>query len=136
MSLIHIRKNSAVLLAAVLSMAGAAQAQNVIVRVPDNAAELRAAIDASMRAAASGQRVGMATGTVNPAAVRSADGTVTQELDAGTLMHSVARIHADGSIERICVSGLQEAQRAALAPAFAKRLTPSSSAAKGSFDVK
>lgn len=123
-------------LAATLTLAGAAQAQNVIVRVPDNAAQLRAAMDASMKAAAAGKRVGMVTGSINPAAQRSASGAVIQELDASTLMHSVVRIHADGSVERVCVSGLEDAQQAALAPVFAKRLTPATVAAKGKLDVK
>lgn len=127
---------SFLLLAAGLALAGATQAQTVIVRVPDNAAELRAAIDASVKAAAQGQRIGMITGTVNPTAKRSASGAVTLELDAGTMVHSVARVHADGSIERICVTGLQDAEQAALAPVFAKRMTPSTSAAKGKLDVK
>ncbi len=129
-------QKSLVLLAAGLALAGVAQAQNVTVRVPDNAAQLRAAMDASMKAAAAGKRVGMVTGTVNPAAQRSASGAVTQELDASTLVYSVARIHADGSIERVCVTGLEDAEQVALAPVFAKRMTPATMAAKGKLDVK
>jgi hypothetical protein len=125
-----------VLLAAGLALAGIAQAQNVVVRVPDNAAQLRAAMEASKKAAAVGKRVGMITGTVNPAAQRSASGAVTQELDASTLVYSVARIHADGSIERVCVTGLEDAEKTALAPVFAKRLTPATLAAKGKLDVQ
>jgi hypothetical protein len=130
------KTSSAVLVAAGLSLAGAAQAQNVIVRVPDNAAELRANMEASIKAAAEGRSVGMITGTENPQAARRGDGAVGVELDASTMMYSVARIHADGSIEHVCVSGLDTAQRVLQVPTFAKHMTPKRSADKEKFDVK
>ena len=46
------------------------------------------------------------------------------ELDATTLMYSVARINADGKVEKVCVSGADDAQKALTAPSFAKRMSP------------
>ncbi len=108
-----------------LKITGAASAQTVIVNNLDeaSAAKLRSAIDASFRAAASGQRVGLVTGQVNPQPERSRDGTVRQELDASTLMFSVARVGSDGRVETVCTTGAESAQKALKAPAFAKRYT-------------
>jgi ABC-type amino acid transport substrate-binding protein len=137
MSMKNLRKNSsAALVAATLSLACAAQAQNVIVQVPENAAELRANMAASMKAAEQGKRVGMITGTSSPGVSRSAGGMVSQELDASTMVFSVARIQADGVVEQVCVSGAEDAQRAAQAPAFAKRMSPTAAASKEEYDVK
>lgn len=113
-------------LAASLGLAAAAQAQNVIVRSLDaaSAAKVRAAIDASMQAASRGQRVGMVTGTADPQPQVSRSGTVSQELDATTLMFSVARINAEGGIDMVCVNSLETAGAAITAPAFAKRISP------------
>ena len=86
-----------------------------------------------MKAAARGQKVGMLTGKLNPQPVVHADGTVSQELDAGSMMYTVARRNADGSIEMVCVNGSEAAQKALKAPTFAKR---SSAAAKEHFHVK
>jgi len=66
MNFISIRKILPMVTLATIALGTAAQAQTVVVRVPDNAAELRANIEASMRAAESGQSVGMITGRVNP----------------------------------------------------------------------
>ena len=132
----HITKRGlrTVLLASGVAVAAAAQAQTVIVRVPENAAELRANIEASMRAAETGRSVGMTTGRANPQAERSGRGGVSVELDASTLMHSVARINADGKVETVCVSGSEDAQKALTAPSFAKRMSPVAS--KEHSDVK
>ncbi len=111
---------------------GAAQAQNVVVS-SDNAATARAHVNASMKAAAAGQKVGMLTGTRNPKAVVQADGTVSQELDAGSMSYTVARRRADGSIEMVCVNGAEAAQKALKATPFAKR---GSQSAKEHSDVK
>jgi hypothetical protein len=113
---------------AILGLAATAQAQNVIVRSLDaaEAAKVRAAVEASMQAAARGQRVGMVTGTVNPQPVMSRNGMVSQELDASTLMFSVARVNADGGIDMVCINSLESAQAALTAPSFAKRISPSS----------
>lgn len=101
---------------------GAAHAQNTEVRSVD-AAEARANMAASMKAAARGQKVGMLTGRANPQAVKMADGTIAQELDAGTMVYSVARIGADGRVETVCVNGSEAAEKAMKAPAFAKRVS-------------
>jgi hypothetical protein len=124
---LSLTKTVAVLIAT-LGLAAAAQAQNVVVRSLDaaEAAKARAAIEASMKAAARGQRVGMVTGTVNPKPQVSRSGTVSQELDATTLMFSVARINADGTVETSCLSSLESAEQAMTAPAFAKRISLSS----------
>ena len=124
MNVISIPKARSLLLMAGLTLVGIAQAQTVIVRTPDNADELRANIEASMRAAAAGNRVGMTTGRANPQAQRAARGGVAMELDATTLMYSVARINADGKVEKVCVSGADDAQKALTAPSFAKRMSP------------
>lgn len=105
-----------------LMLAATSHAQNVQVR-SDNAAKARANMEASMKAAARGQKVGMLSGRVNPAAVVAANGTISQELDAGTMSYSVARVAADGSIEMVCVNGAEAAQQAMKAPAFAKRIS-------------
>jgi hypothetical protein len=115
-------------LVATLGFAAAAQAQNVIVRSLDasEAAKVRAAIDASMQAASRGERVGMVTGTVNPQPRMSRGGMVSQELDASTLMFSVARINADGRVEMSCINSVESANAALTAPAFAQRISLSS----------
>ena len=135
MNFIFTRKIVPMVALASMAAGTAAHAQTVEVRVPENAAELRANIEASMRAAKSGQSVGMLTGRVNPPQEhrRGRTGVISQELDASTLMYSVARIGADGKIEKVCVSGSEQAQKAMSAPAFAKRLTP---VAKEHSDVK
>lgn len=117
------RKTSlATLLGAGLLLAAASHAQNVQVR-SDNAAQARAHMEASMKAAARGQKVGMLTGRANPQAEKLAGGGVAQELDASTMVYTVARRNADGSIEMVCVNGAEAAQQAMKAPAFAKRVS-------------
>lgn len=117
------RKTSlATLLGAGLLLAATSHAQNVQVR-SDNAAKARANIDASMKAATRGQKVGMLSGRANPQPQQLADGGVAQELDASTMVYTVARRNADGSIEMVCVNGADAAQQAMKAPAFAKRVS-------------
>lgn len=114
-------------LVAGLAMCGAAvQAQNVIIlNAPEaTAAAARAAMQASMEGARRGERIGMITGQANPQAQRSPNGTVSLELDASTMMYSVARIGADGQIERLCVSSAEDAAKALSAPSFAPRMSP------------
>jgi len=112
------------LAASALFAGAAAQAQNVIVIHSPDAAAARATFQASVDAAKRGQSVGMLTGRVNPQPQRLADGVVAVELDASTLMHSVARIGADGQVERLCVSSVEAAERAVHAPEFAQRFNP------------
>jgi hypothetical protein len=77
--------------------------------------------------AAPADRVGLITGKVNPEPVTHADGTVEQELDASTLVYSVARRNADGTLTRECVTGTAAANKALLA----KSRTSKSVVAKG-----
>lgn len=112
------------LAAGALLAGAAAQAQNVIVINSPDAAATRAAFQASVDAARRGESVGMLTGRANPQPQRLPGGAVGQELDASTLMFSVARIGADGRVERVCINSAQEAERAVHAPAFAQRFTP------------
>ena len=98
----------------------AAQAQHARVEA-NNPEQARAAMEASMRAAARGQKVGMLSGRVNPQPQRLANGAVVQELDAGTMVYSVARVNADGRVEMLCVEGSEAADKALKTPVFAKR---------------
>lgn len=127
MKKLSMRKTSVtVALAAGLALAGSVQAQHVQVRA-DNVESARNNLEKSVKAAARGQKVGMVSGRVNPQAQRQADGSVVQELDAGTMSYSVARRNADGSIEMVCVNGAEAAEKAMKAPTtFAKRVSPAS----------
>lgn len=107
---------------AALTAAGAAQAQHVEVR-SDSAAQARASMEASTQAAARGQKVGMLTGKLNPQPQKLPGGGVALELDATTMVYSVARINADGMVEMVCVNGADAAKKALKAPAFAKRVS-------------
>jgi len=100
----------------------AAQAQHARV-VSDNPEQARATMEASMRAAARGQKVGMISGRLNPQPEKLANGAVVQELDAGTMVYSVARVNADGKVELVCVEGSEAAKKAMKAPVFAKRVS-------------
>jgi hypothetical protein len=105
-----------------LAVTASAQAQNVRV-ASENAEQARAAMDASVRAAARGERVGMITGRANPEAQRLPNGAIVQELDASTMSYSVARVNAQGQLEYVCVSGLEAAEKAMKSPGFAKRMS-------------
>ncbi len=105
-----------------LALGGAAQAQHAEVR-SEGAAQARATMEASMKAAARGQKVGMLTGKLNPQPQKLPGGAVAQELDATTMVYSVARINADGMVEMVCVNGSEAAAKALKAPAFAKRVS-------------
>ena len=112
----------AVVAAAAFLLGGSAQAQHARVQSVD-AAQARAAMEASMQAAARGQKVGMVSGKLNPQPVQLAGGGVAQELDASTMVYSVARVNADGTVEMVCVNGAEAAAKAMKAPAFAKRVS-------------
>jgi hypothetical protein len=74
---------------------------------PATAAEAKA-MNAQTRPS---QPVGLLSGKANPQPVVHADGTVEQELDSSSLMYSVARRNADGSISQYCVTGKDAAER-------------------------
>lgn len=64
-----------------------------------------------------------------PSQRKLAHGAVSAELDESTLMYSVARRNADGSVSRACVQGEEHAQQALNKPAnFAKPMVPGTSA--------
>jgi len=98
-----------------LGVAASAQAQRVTkdsvtgeLRAP-TADEVKA-MDASTGKRAS-RPVGMLSGSTDPQAVRQPNGTVGQELTTDTVMYSVARKNADGTVSQYCVSGDEAAQR-------------------------
>ena len=79
----------------------------------DNAGDtLRAPTQAELRALDSkpAAPVGLRSGKPNPQPVTHADGSVEHELDTSTLMHSVARRNADGSLSTYCVTGADRAE--------------------------
>lgn len=101
------------LAALALGVAASAHAQRVTrdsvtgeLRAP-TADEVKA-MDASKRTS---RPVGIHSGKADPQAVRLPDGSVMQELTTDTLMYSVARKNADGTISQYCVSGNEAAQR-------------------------
>jgi hypothetical protein len=98
-----------------LALCGAAQAQRVSrdtqggpLRAPT--AEETKALDA--KAAKTAAPVGLRTGKVNPQPIKHPDGSIEQELDTSTLTYSVARRNADGSLDMVCVTGSEDAERA------------------------
>jgi hypothetical protein len=102
-------------LAALLALGVGASAHAQRVTRDSVTGELRAptadevkAMDGSSRAK---RAVGIHSGKADPQAVRMPDGTVMQELTTDTLMYSVARKNADGSISQYCVAGDEAAQR-------------------------
>ncbi len=105
-----------------LGLAAAAQTPHAQVRAV-NADQARSHMEASMKAAARGQKVGMLTGRANPQPVKLANGAVAQELDASSMVYTVARVNADGRVEMVCVNGADAAQQALQAPAMSKRIS-------------
>ena len=82
-------------------------------------------------------RRGLRTGRIDPQAITHADGTVELELDDSSLMYSVARRGANGSIDRVCVSGSQQAAKAMAAPTFASKPKLDKTTARGaSYELK
>jgi len=114
-----------------LSLCAGAQAQRV--SRDATTGELRAPTAAEAKALEGSQRAsqpkGLLTGRVAPAPVRQANGTVEQELDTSTLMHSVARKNADGSVSQYCVTGTQAANRILQASAQSQSRAPAISRA-------
>jgi hypothetical protein len=99
-------------LAALLALGASAHAQRVTrdsatgeLRAP-TAAEVKAMDSSAKR---SSRAVGIHSGKADPQAVRLPDGSVMQELTTDTLMYSVARKNADGSISQYCVPGSEVA---------------------------
>jgi hypothetical protein len=101
------------LAALALGVAASAQAQRA---AKDSVTgELRAPTVDEVKAEASGKRsaraVGILSGKADPQSQRLPNGTVVQELTTDTMMYSVARKNADGTISQYCVTGDEAAQR-------------------------
>jgi hypothetical protein len=82
--------------------------------------------------------VGLVSGRPNPAPVTLPNGTVMQELTTDSLMYSVARRNADGSISQFCVTGQEAASRIVQGkPAATSRLAKADKSSKGQvYEVK
>lgn len=105
------------------AVASSAMAQRAARDNPGDA--LRALTPAEARALESkaSAPVGLRSGKPNPQPVTHADGSVEHELDTSTLMHSVARRNADGSISTYCVTGTDRAERLVKASGSSTRMT-------------
>lgn len=115
------------LAAVALGMAAGAQAQRVTkdsvtgeLRAPtaDEVKALDAAAGNGKRAAAP---TGILSGKADPQPQRLPNGTVVQELTTDTMMYSVARKNADGTISQYCVTGDEAAQRLVKGPAASSK---------------
>lgn len=118
---------AAVAVAAGAPMAASAAEQAQVVRDAETG-QLRAptAEEAAALRAAAGKS---ASTTSAPREIRHKNGAVEMVLDNSTLMYSVARRHADGSISQACVQGEDKAVAATRVPAsFAKPLRPTATA--------
>jgi hypothetical protein len=104
-----------IVLAGLLALGAVASAHAQRVTRDSVTGELRAPTAAEVKAMDSGKRstraVGVLSGKADPQAVHMPDGTVMQELTTDSLMYSVARKNADGSISQYCVHGEEAAQR-------------------------
>lgn len=103
------------LAALALGVAASAQAQRV---TKDSVTgELRAPTADEVKAmdASTGKRaaapVGILSGKADPQPQRLPSGAVAQELTTDTMMYSVARKNADGTVSQYCVTGDEAAQR-------------------------
>ena len=94
-----------------IAMTASAQAQRAA--IDPQTGQLRTPTADEMKPAnTKGSRpVGMITGRVNPPPTVHADGTVEQELDTSTMVYSVARRNADGTVSQYCVTGTEAAER-------------------------
>ena len=132
---------AAVALAAVGALPTAALAQQVVrdaesgqLRAPNaaEAAELRA------RPAARQARAALSSSaTSEPVETVLADGTVMKATGEEDLMYSVVRRNADGSLERVCVQGKDQAGKVLKAKSFAKPVMVSKAAKReGGYELK
>lgn len=106
---------AALALALGFGLAAPAQAQTAARDTPSSTLRAPTADEAAALAArpsgkGSAPR-GLLTGKANPQPVIHRDGTIEQELDDSTMMYSVARRNANGSISTYCVPGAQNADR-------------------------
>jgi hypothetical protein len=98
-----------------LGLASAVHAQTAARDTPSGSMRALTADEAAALAAKPDAKTpparGLLTGKINPAAIVHPDGTVEQELDDSTVVYSVARRNADGSISTYCVPGAKNAER-------------------------
>lgn len=108
-------KTQMVALAGLLALGVASGAHAQRVSRDSVTGELRAPTAAEVKAMDSSKRasraVGVLSGKADPQAVRLPDGTVMQELTTDSLMYSVARKNADGTVSQYCVHGEEAAHR-------------------------
>lgn len=125
------------LAAAALAMAGAlpatALAQQVVrdaetgkLRAPT--AEEAAALAPAPRAAA---RTSLRSAATSSAEIVYPDGTVEMATDDSHMMYSVVRRNADGSLDRFCVQGKEQAAKVSKAKSFAKPVAMTKTAVQG-----
>jgi hypothetical protein len=108
-------------------------AQTGELRAP-TADEVRAMDAAGSRKAA--PAVGIMSGRANPAPVRLRNGTVMQELTTDTMMYSVARRNADGTVSQYCVHGDEAAQRIVKGPQAKAQVVVSKAGKELSYELK
>lgn len=128
------------LAALALGVAASAQAQRV---TKDSVTgELRAPTADEVKAmdASTGKRstraVGILSGKADPQPERMPNGTVAQELTTDTMMYSVARKNADGTISQYCVSGDEAAQRLVKGKASSRKQTFAKAGKEAAYEVK
>jgi hypothetical protein len=126
----------------------AAGESGMVVAIDAETGQLRAPTADEMKALqAAGKTSGRSTGRTAAARVEvtHANGAVELELGEEAMMYSVARVNAQGKVERACVQGLGNSQQAMKTPAsFASRpqasrmahATPAARLAKEPLDVK
>ena len=79
--------------------------------------QLRAPTASEMKALEAARKPSSSRAATTPVEVRYADGTVGMTLGDDHMMYSVARVNAQGKVERVCVQGVEASQQAMKAPA-------------------
>ena len=116
---------AALALASAAPLAAQAAPQSVVVRDAETG-QLRApnAEEAKALNAARGKAARSSLAAASPEPRTLANGAVSMELDESTLVYSVVRRNADGTLSRFDVQGKDAAEKAAKAPKnFAKPMT-------------
>ena len=116
---------AALALAAAAPLAAQAAPKSVVVRDAETG-QLRAptAEEAKSLGAARGKSARSALAVAAPEPRTLANGAVAMDLDESTMVYSVARRNADGTISRFDVQGKDAAEKAAKSPKnFAKPMT-------------
>ena len=101
--------------------------------------QLRAPTASEMKALEAARKPSSSRAATTPVEVRYADGTVGLTLGDDHMMYSIARVNAQGKVERVCVQGVEASLQAMKAPAsFAARLQalPTAKADPGTHSAK